>query len=86
MLTLFICMFKRQQQYRYRYFAERSQDDVFDTDMSVPMYRDCTVSLQLKRGTNPKDAYALIVQQLEISDITTENVADSLFDLISRFE
>lgn len=48
MLTLFICMFKRQQQYRYRYFAERSQDDVFDTDMSVPVYRDCTVSLQIK--------------------------------------
>ena len=40
----------------------------------------------LKRGTNTKDAYALIVQQLEISDITTENVADSLFDLISRLE
>ena len=36
----------RQQQYRYRYFTDRSQEDVFETD-NVPVYRDCTVSLQI---------------------------------------
>jgi len=43
----FYINFNRQQQYRYRYFTERSQDDGFDTD-NVPVYRDCTVSLKIK--------------------------------------
>jgi hypothetical protein len=38
----------RNRQYRYRFFSERLQEDAFDGMIDVPVYRDTTVSLQLK--------------------------------------
>lgn len=54
MLTEFLNVKKRQQQYRYRFFTER-QDDGFDTD-NVPVYRDCTVSLRIKENDDANNS------------------------------
>ena len=64
-------LFLRQQQYRYRYFTERSQDDGFDTD-NVPVYRDCTVSLRIQDTDdtnilhNNADSKAVLTEQPEV--------------------
>jgi len=61
----------RQQQYRYRYFTERSQDDGFDTD-NVPVYRDCTVSLRIQDTDDTNiintngDSRAVLTEQPEV--------------------
>lgn len=60
---------ERQQQYRYRYFTERSQDDGFDTD-NVPVYRDCTVSLKIK--DTDADAANIINNNASSSAVLTE--------------
>ena len=40
----------------------------------------------LKRGAKTKDAYATITQHLGLTDLTSENVTDSLYDLITRLD
>ena len=55
----------RKQEYRYRYFTERSQDDGFDVD-SVPVYRDVTVSLRINE--NGEDLAANMANNIDHID------------------
>ncbi len=62
----------RDRQYRYRFFSERSQEDVFDGMQDLPVYRDTTVSLQFKdQDANLLDNQYSNAKNYEQADSTT---------------